>query len=110
MANETIRIFSPLKIITYLQEEYGLDDNPMEITPSEAVAYEDAILAAIAKENRLFENDRSLAEYIHDEALNKKVYSLYPSVEIVDGELWGVMTAGLRESLSGKETAELLDF
>jgi hypothetical protein len=39
-----------------------LDDNPVEITPTEAVAYEDAILAAIAKENRCFENDRGLAE------------------------------------------------
>ncbi|MBU5440111.1 hypothetical protein KQI42_19130 [Tissierella sp. MSJ-40] len=66
------------------------------------MAYEDAILAAIAKENRFFENDRGLAEYIHDESLNKKVYSLYPSVEIVYGELWGVMTAGLKESLSGE--------
>lgn len=47
----------------------GLEDNPVEITPAEAVAYEDAILAAIAKENRFFENDRGLAEYIHDEAL-----------------------------------------
>jgi len=82
----------------------------MEISPAEAVAYEDAILVAIAKENRFFENDRGLAEYIHDEALNKKVYSLYPSVEIVDGELWGVMTAGLKKSLSGEEIAELLDF
>ena len=33
MANETMRIFFPLKIITYPQGEYGLDDNPMEITP-----------------------------------------------------------------------------
>jgi len=101
MANETMRILFPLKIITYPQGDYGLDDSPGDITPAEAVAYEDAILAAIAKENRLFENDRGLAEYIHDEALNKKVYSLYPSVEIVDGELWGVMTAGLTEALSG---------
>ncbi|MGE5630482.1 MAG: hypothetical protein ACM3TR_05205 [Caulobacteraceae bacterium] len=102
--------FFPLKIITYPKGEYGLEDNPVEITPAEAVAYEDAILAAIAKENRFFENDRGLAEYIHGEALNKKVYSLYPSVEIVDGELWGVMTAGLKECLSGEETSELLDF
>jgi hypothetical protein len=57
MANETMRIFFPLKIITYPQCEHGLDDNPMEITPVEAVSYEDAILAAIAKENRLFKND-----------------------------------------------------
>ena len=38
------------------------------------------------------------------------MYSLNPSVEIVDDELWGVMTAELKESLSGEETAELLDF
>ena len=110
MANETMRIFFPLKIITYPQGEYGLDDNPEDITSKEAVAYEDDILAAIAKENRFFENDRGLAEYIHDEALNKKVYSLYPSVGIVDGELWGVMTAGLKEPLSGEETAALMEY
>lgn len=110
MTNETMRIFFPLKIITYPQGEYGMDDNPEEITPAEALTYEDAILAAIAKENRLFENDRGLAEYIHDQELKEKVYSLYPSVEVVDGELWGVMTAGLKDSLSGEETAELLEF
>jgi len=110
MVNETMRIFFPSEDYFYPQGEYGQEDNPMEITPTEAVAYEDVILAAIAKENRLFENDRGLAEYIHVEAINKKVYSLYYSVEIVDGELWGVMTARLKEALSGKETAELLDF
>ncbi|HCS73417.1 MAG TPA: hypothetical protein DIW17_06035, partial [Clostridiales bacterium] len=106
----TMRIFFPLKIITYLQGEYCLEDNPMGITPAEAVAYEDAILAAIAKENRHFENGRGLAEYLDEGSLKEKVHSLYPSVEINDGELWGVMIAGLKESLSGEETAELLDF
>lgn len=110
MVNETKRIFFPLKIFTYPKGEYELEDNLVEITPAEAVAYEDAILAAIAKENRFFKNDRGLVEYIHDEALNKKVYSLYPSVVVVDGELWGVMTAGLTEALSGEETVELLDY
>ena len=33
MANETMRIFFPLKIITYPQGEYGLDDSPTEIAP-----------------------------------------------------------------------------
>ena len=110
MANETMRIFFPLKIVTYPQGEFGMLDNPVQMTSSEAAAYEEATLAAIAKENRQFENDRGLAEYIHDEALSQKVNSLYPSVENVDGELWGVMTAGLKESLSSKETAGLLDF
>ena len=110
MASETMRIFFPLKIVTYPQGEFGMEDNPVQMTSSEAAAYEEVILAAIAKENRQFENDRGLAEYIHDEALSQKLHSLYPSVEIVGGELWGVMTAGLKESLSSKETAGLLDF
>lgn len=109
MANETMRIFFPLKIVCYPQYNCSEDDRE-DISPREAVAYEDQILAAIAKENRHFENDRGLAEYIHDEALKEKVYSLIPSVEVVDGELWGVMTAGLKEPLSGEETAELLEF
>lgn len=109
MANETMRIFFPLKIFTYPQYDCQEDERE-DICPREAVTYEDQILAAIAKENRHFENDRGLAEYIHDEALKEKVYSLIPSVEVVDGELWGVMTAGLKESLSGEETAALIDY
>lgn len=110
MSKEMMRIFFPLKVITYPQGEYGLDDSPEEITPTQAIAYEDAILAAIAKENRFFENDRGLAEYFVDGTLKEKVHSLYPSVEIYEGELWGVMTAGIKETLSGEETADLLDF
>jgi hypothetical protein len=109
MANETMRIFFPLKIFTYPQYDCSEDERE-DISPREAVKYEDNILAAIAKENRHFENDRGLAEYIHDGALKEKVYSLLPSVEIVDGELWGVMTAGLKESLTGEETAVLLEY
>ncbi len=83
MANETMCIFFPLKIFTYPQYDC-LEDEREDISPREAVAYEDQILAAIAKENRHFENDRGLGEYIHDEALQEKVYSLYSLVEIVD--------------------------
>jgi len=104
MANETMRIFFPLKIFSYPQYDC-MEDQREDISPRDAVAYEDQILAAIAKENRHFENDRGLAEYIHDEALKEKVHSLYPTVEVVDGELWGVMTAGLKETLTGEETA-----
>lgn len=109
MANETMRIFFPLKIFSYPQYDCSEDERE-DISSRDAVAYEDQILAAIAKENRHFENDRGLAEYIHDEALKEKVHSLYPTVEVVDGELWGVMTAGLKETLTGEETATLMDY
>jgi len=109
MANETMRIFFPLKIFSYPQYDCSEDERE-DISSRDAVAYEDQILAAIAKENRHFENARRLAEYIHDEALKEKVHSLYPTVEVVDGELWGVMTAGLKETLTGEETAALMDY
>lgn len=109
MANEIMRIFFPLKIFTYPQYDCSEDERE-DISPREAVAYEDQILAAIARENRHFENDRGLAEYLDDGPLKEKVHSLYPSVEVYDGELWGVMTAGLTEPLSGEETAKLLDY
>ena len=74
MSNETIRIFFPLKIVSYPQNDCS-EDEQENISPREAVKYEDPILAAIAKENRHFENDRGLAEYINDEALQEKVFS-----------------------------------
>lgn len=106
---QMMRIFFPLKIFSYPQYDCSEDERE-DISSKEAVAYEDQILAAIAKENRHFENDRGLAEYLDEGTLKEKVHSLYPSVETVDGELWGVMTAGLKESLSGEETAALLDY
>lgn len=56
MANETMRIFFPLKIFCYPQYDC-MEDEREDISLREAVAYEDQILAAIAKENRHFEND-----------------------------------------------------
>ncbi len=54
MPNETMRIFLPLTIFTYPQYNCSEDERE-DISSREAVAYEDQILAAIAKENRHFE-------------------------------------------------------
>ena len=101
--NETMRIFFPLKIFSYPQYDC-LEEEREDISSREAMKYEDNILAVIARENRHF----GLAEYIHNEALKEKVYSLYPTVEVVDGELWGVMTAVLKDALSGEKTVALM--
>ena len=111
--NQTLRFFFPLKVTTYSEYEYGVngpDDPPEEITSAEAVAYKKEILAAIEKENRHFENDRGLAEYIHTAALQEKVQSLYPSVEDWNGELWGVMTAAVNGKLTEAEKVDLMNY
>lgn len=107
MLNETMRIFFPLKIVSYPQYDYSEDDRD-EISPEEAVEYEDLILAAIEKKNRHFENERGLAEYLDTGTLKEKVQSLHPSVEVLHGELWGVMTAQLSAALTSEETVELI--
>lgn len=107
MLNETMRIFFPLKIVSYPQFDYSEDDRD-EISPEEAVEYEDLILTAIEKNNCHFENERGLAEYLDTGALKEKVQSIHPSVEVLRGELWGVMTAQLSTALTPEETVELI--
>ena len=47
--------------------------------------YEDVILVTITKENQYFENHRDHTEYLDEGPMKEKAYSLYPSVEIRDG-------------------------
>jgi hypothetical protein len=102
----TMRIIYPLKIGTITQVSY----DHITISPYQAEAYLDEILEAIAEYNKVSKSEHGLADCIDDKALKAKVYSLYPTVEVIDDELWGVMIAELREVLSEEETAQLLKF
>jgi hypothetical protein len=53
MANETMRIFFPLKIFSYPQYDCSEDERE-DILPRETVAYENQIFAAIANVNADF--------------------------------------------------------
>lgn len=111
--NQLLRFFFPLKITTFNDyEHYEIDPDspPEEINSAVAVAYEDAVLAAITKENCTFSDDQGLALYLDNGPLKEKVHSLYPTVEIRDGELWGVMIASVTDTLSEAETDELIEF
>lgn len=82
MSDETKHFFFPQKIITYPQDDYGFEDTPEEISPAEAMAYEDQIIAVITKESRHFTDERGLAEYLDTDILSEMVRSLHPFVEI----------------------------
>ncbi len=89
---QTLRLFSPLFPKVYRENEYGdYDNEPEDITTSEACDYEDEILATIKRERLPSEGDRGLAVYLQDELLKSKVYSMNPTVEEWNGELWGVL-------------------
>lgn len=112
MKNElqTLRLFSPLFPHIYRENEWGdLDDYQEDLSAGEVLEYEDKILALIEKEKLRSEGERGLAVYLDDD-LSRKVYSINPSVEEWNGELWGVTEVQTHGTLSPFELAELTEW
>jgi hypothetical protein len=107
---QTLRLFSPLFPHIYRKNEWGdLDNYPEDLTLGEVLEYEDEILALIQKEGLPGEGDRGLAVYLNDN-LSQKIYSINPSVEEWNGELWGVTEIQTHSTLSPSELAELTEW
>lgn len=90
MKNElqTLRLFSPLFPHIYRKNKWGdLDNNREDLSAGEILEYEDKILALIQKEKLPSEGERGLAVYLDDD-LSRKVYSINPTVEEWNGELY----------------------
>ena len=112
MKNElqSLRFFSPLFPHLYRKNEWGdLDDYREDLSAGEVLEYEDEILAHIQKEKLPDEGERGLAVYLEDD-LSQKVYSINPSVEEWNGELWGVTEVQTHGSLSAPELVELTEW
>lgn len=112
MKNElqSLRLFSPLFLHLYRKNEWGdMDDYREDLSAGEALEYEDKILALIQKEKLPDEGERGLAVYLDDD-LSRKVYSINPSVEEWNGELWGVTEVQTNGTLSPPELAELTEW
>ena len=112
MKNElqSLRVFSPLFPHLYRKNEWGdLDDYREDLSAGEVLEYEDEILAHIQKEKLPDEGERGLAVYLDDD-LSQKVYSINPSVEEWNGELWGVTEVQTHGSLSAPELVELTEW
>lgn len=113
MKNElqTLRLFSPLFPHIYRRNEWGdLENEPEDLSASEILEYEDAILDRIEKENLPDEGERGLAVYLSDDALDRKVHSIHPSVEEWNDALWGVTEVKTCGELTPAEYAELTEW
>lgn len=76
-----------------------------------APVFHTAILKGIEAEQAPEEAERGLMLYYHGpEAVKEKVVSLFPTVEEVDGKLYGVAVCQIREQLTPDELAELKEF
>lgn len=105
------KLFSPLKgfLYPYGEEEGGISDYAEELNPGELCWYEDEILEQIDQEHLEEEGERGLAAYLNNRLLRRKVFSMEPTVECWNGELWGVLKVKSHGSLSPGELSGLMD-
>lgn len=108
---EKIKLFSPLKGILYPYDEDwgGISDQPEEVSTSELCQYEDKILERIGQERLEEEGERGLAVYLGNRLLKRKVFSMNPTVEMWNGELWGVLEVKSHGPLSPQELSGLME-
>ncbi|MEG0824431.1 MAG: hypothetical protein RSG86_01620 [Oscillospiraceae bacterium] len=112
MKNElqTLRLFSPLFPILYRRNEWGgLENEPEDLTSEELLEYKSQIHDLIQKAQLPCEEKHGLAIYL-DEALSRKVSSIYPDVEESSGKLWCVTEIKTYGELTATEYAELTDW
>lgn len=108
---EECRLFSPLSGLLYPYDEDwgGISDQLMEIGPGDLCQYEDQILERIGQERLEEEGERGLAVYLGNRLLKRKVFSMNPTVEMWNGELWGVLEVKSHGALSPQEMSGLME-
>lgn len=105
----TLRLFSPLAAKQYEKNEWGdMEQDAIPMSGRDICDYQEDILSLIEREHLDTEGDRGLAVYLDHVLLRRKVYSMNPTVEIWQGELWGVLEVRTHGKLSAGEMQELI--
>lgn len=86
-------------------------DGPEFLNGDELAEFQVMILHGIEDSRRPEEEQRGLmADFDGSDAVNEKVVSVFPSVEEVDGELYGAAVCRVTSTLSADELAELKEY
>lgn len=86
-------------------------DRPQALDGNGLVMFQKVILQGIEDERMPEEEERGLMAYFDGtDVVNEKVFSLFPTVENMDGMLCGVAVCQLRGKLSPDELAELKEY
>ena len=103
---ETFRLYSPLTAGFY---EEGFEQG--KLYRSDLTPYAEEIAEAIEKEYCVGEEPRGLMHYFdRSPAVAAKVMSAHPKVEIVDGELYGVLECKIAEALTEHDIEVLKEY
>ena len=102
-----LKLYSPLSG-ELTEQEY---DDPQPMDGSDLAMFQDVILQGIEDEQMPETEGRGLMAYFDgSDAVNEKVISLFPSVEEVDGRLYGAAVCQVKEALTPGEMAELKEY
>ena len=109
---ETMKLYMPLSARVYGFNEVGeTNDAYTGMSDRELIEFKSNIVAAIKNNELPEENERGLMQWYHDnDEVNKKVLSVRPSVEIIDGRLMGVMECSIKCVLNDAEIKKLKDY
>ncbi len=111
---QEMKLYCPLEIQAEPQydEDEDFDYDDYKVIPSSyACGCVDEINAAIEKYSEPDEEHRGLMVYYdEDSPVNEKIVSAFPSVEVRNGELVGVLTCQITEPLTESEMAEFKDW
>lgn len=100
----TPRLFCPLRASLYERKTYEEDpEMVVDVEPNGLCNYEDKILESLEEDWSSQETERGLAEFLENKLLKRKVFSMKPTVETWQGELWGVLEVKSYGKLSGTE-------
>jgi hypothetical protein len=101
----TLKLYMPLTADIFYYDKYGdLEDESCTLSGQDLLDQEDAIIAALVKNQLPEESERGLMHW-YDEAdsVNEKVQSVVFTAENRDGQLWGVAECRVRGELSKTE-------
>ena len=100
----TMRLITPLQIETVPDED---EDESYSIDPKKATGCRDEINRFMQDYTEENERERGLMVYYDNHSsVSEKIWSAFPSVEVVDGRLMGVLTCRFSEPLNEPESAE----
>ncbi len=104
------KLYCPLTFQIEPEEDEGYGDL-MEVDSANYIYYDDEINEIIRKEFEHDEDEREhgLNAYTRSDYLAKKVYSIFPSVETRDGDLYGVVTIKSYGELDKADLIELTE-
>ena len=109
---QTLAFYCPLRIVKSREPDWDevYDEEPELLEPHRAIGCEKEINDFIQNFAEPEEEHRGLMVYYDDPVMNEKVFSAFPSVKVVDGELMGVFECKVCSELTDIELDELRSY